>query len=75
VLFFSLNRVRYNKELNRVVKCHNYFTFDKVIYADMFLYRNQERANQVRADIERMKANIKQVNEELQSFQSYGNTG
>jgi hypothetical protein len=40
VLFFSLKRVKYNKTLEKVVKCNDHFPFDKVIYADMFLHKN-----------------------------------
>lgn len=39
----------------------------------MFLYENQEKANQVREDIEVMKAKIKQLNAKLNDFQSYKN--
>lgn len=73
VLFFSLNRVRYNHEQQRIVKCHDNFNFDKVIYADMFLYKNHERASQVREEIEKMKAESKRIREEVRSFQSYNN--
>ena len=39
----------------------------------MFLYKNQEKANQIREQIEKMKQKIKQVNEELKNYRSYGN--
>ncbi|TNV86827.1 hypothetical protein FGO68_gene17503 [Halteria grandinella] len=73
ILFFSLNRVRYSHEQQRVVKCHDHFSFDKVIYADMFLYKNNERASQIREDIEKMKVQAKRITEELRQFQSYNN--
>lgn len=68
VLFFSLNRVRYDQELKRPIKCHDRFSFDKVIYADMFLYKNMEKANIVREEIDNAKAKIKKINQELQSY-------
>ncbi len=57
------------------MKCHDFFSFDKVIYADMFLFKNQEKANQVREDIERMKLKLYQINQELKSYKNFGNQG
>jgi hypothetical protein len=73
VLFFSLKRVKFSKEQNRVVKSHDYFPFDKVIYADMFMHKNAKRANQVRDEISHMKEKIWRIGAKLRELNSYGN--
>ena len=40
----------------------------------MFLYKNHEKANLIREEIELTKAHIKSLSEELKNYQSYGNT-
>jgi hypothetical protein len=50
------------------VKCHEYFAFEKVIYADMFLYKNHGKANLIREEIELTKALIKSLSEELKNY-------
>ena len=73
MLFFSLKRVSFSKKENRVVKSHDYFPFDKVIYADMFMHKNSKRANQVREEISHMKEKISKIGAKLRELNSYGN--
>jgi hypothetical protein len=42
-LFFTLNRVEYDKKSNSLVKNNSFFHFEKEVYADMFLYKNKEK--------------------------------
>jgi len=59
VLFFSLNRVQYDKQSKQPVKKNNYFEFDKVIYADMFMHQNKQKTDQLRKDLLSIKEEIK----------------
>lgn len=43
------------------MKNNNTFKFDKVIYADMFLYKNKEKTNKIRELIKKLKAEIKLI--------------
>jgi hypothetical protein len=61
VLCFNLNRVQYDQKSQRIVKNMSKFTFDKQIYADMFLYKNRARADQMRKQISQIKLKLKEL--------------
>jgi hypothetical protein len=65
ILFFSLNRVQYDKRTNNIVKKNTFFQFDKVIYADMFLHKNRSMTMKVREKVKMMKERIKEINNNL----------
>eukprot|EP00347_Sterkiella_histriomuscorum_P010153 403377401 len=71
VLFFSLNRVQYDKVAKQPIKNNSLFKFDKVIYADMFLFKNRERTEMMRNQIQQTKDKIKQLNENLKIYESF----
>ena len=73
ILFFSLQRVKFDHLQQKVVKSQDYFSFEKVIYADMFLYKNHQKANEARQKIESTKEKVKNISEKLRSYQSYQN--
>ncbi len=70
-LFFALNRVQYNKQTNRLEKSNNFFQFDKVIYADMFLSENREKTMQVRQQVQKWKHQIKVLKETIKTYQKF----
>jgi hypothetical protein len=66
-----LNRVQYNKHTNRPEKSNNYFQFDKVIYADMFLSENREKTIQMRQQVQKWKQQIKALKETIKTYEKF----
>ncbi|CDW85517.1 UNKNOWN [Stylonychia lemnae] len=71
VLFFSLNRVQYDQKSKGAVKNMSQFTFDKVIYADMFLHQNKEKTDQLRQDVIQINDQIKIMRQSIEQYQKY----
>jgi len=59
VLMFQLNRVGYDFKQLKLVKDNSRFEFDKTIYMDLFLNQNRDRAEKHREELDRMKADLK----------------
>lgn len=59
VLMFQLNRVNYDIKNQKLVKDHSKFEFDKVIYLDLFLNQNRERAQKHQQELDQMKTDLK----------------
>jgi hypothetical protein len=47
VLLFTINRVNYDKKLKKLVKDNKRFDFEKVVYADKFLYSNRSKDEEI----------------------------
>lgn len=71
VLFFSLNRVQYDKQEKQIVKNNAFFEFDKVIYADLFMYQNKQRTDKLRDEISKIKDEINLLNESLSKYDNF----
>ena len=54
-MMFCLNRVTYDKEAKGLVKSLKEFNFEKVIYADSFLYHNKDKVLQLKAQIRNLR--------------------
>lgn len=68
ILIFTLNRVKYDKKAQKLVKDFKKFKFDKVIHADQQLEGNIGRIDGVRKKTRRLKEEIKRLEAELEAL-------
>jgi citrate lyase synthetase len=61
--------------LEGLVKLHDRFTFEKVIYADRFMLKNKEKSEAVRNKIVNLRDRKKQLEQSLKSFKEYRKGG
>lgn len=69
ILMFQLNRVNYDIKNQKLVKDHRKFEFDEVIYLDLFLNQNRERARQHQRELDQMKTDLKLLKDTYQEYQ------
>ena len=62
-MMFQLNRVQYDMQKQKLVKDNSRFEFDKEIYLELFLNINKESSDKHRAELEKMKIELKKVKE------------
>ena len=63
VMMFQLNRVTYDYQNQKLIKNNSRFQFDPVIYIDLFLEKNMEKAYHNSKKIEKMKQDLKVLKE------------
>ncbi|KAJ3322272.1 ubiquitin-specific protease ubp2 [Boothiomyces sp. JEL0866] len=63
ILTFRINRVQYDRSTNRTVKSNSYLSYDKIIYLDRYLDKNQEIVTQKRKQIEIINSEIDKLRE------------
>ena len=69
VLMFNLNRVDYDRTQQKLVKNNKKFEFDKVIYIDMFLNQNKEKAYQHKNHLEMKRKDLKSLKEAQSKYE------
>ncbi len=55
-LFFSINRVSYDVKQKILVKNFNRFDFEKIVYADKFMYNNRAKDEEVIEQVKKLRA-------------------
>lgn len=58
VLMFQINRIDYDRKLQKMTKDMRKFSFDKEIYLDLFLNQNLQRTENFRKDLGKMKEDL-----------------
>ena len=56
---FQLNRVNYDFVNQKLVKDNSEFQFDKLIFIDLFLEKNMEKAKLHYENLEKLKSELK----------------
>lgn len=61
--------MNYDIKNQKLVKDHRKFEFDEVIYLDLFLNQNRERARRHQQELEQMKSDLKLLKDTYQEYQ------
>lgn len=66
--FFQINRVQYDKHLQKPVKNNQKFHFDRTIYMDLFLYKNLDKSERYFQDLKQMSQENEALKKEYSAF-------
>ena len=67
---FTLNRVQFNKIEQKLVKDNSRFEFDQIIYSDLFLSINQEKAEEHMKNLDSMKLELNNLKNNYDQYYS-----
>lgn len=75
MLNFHLQRVYYDLQRKEAVKLNNQFAFDKVIYLDRYMHRNERETTRRREHIVTLEGHVKEMEAEIDRYEGKINCG
>jgi len=71
VLFFLITRVYYDKEKKIFIKDNEPFDFEDVIYPDRYLLQNRKISDQLRNQVNELRAKTNRLQDHIAKFKNY----
>ena len=75
ILLFQIQRVYFDKDFQVSRKNHSEFKFPEIFYADRMLYRNQERATELRNRSKALRDRTTEIEKQLDDLENYKKSG
>ena len=75
ILLFQIQRVQYDADAMCSRKNHSEFKFPEIFYADRMLYKNYERASELRNKVKALRDQTTQIEKQLDDLANYRKSG
>lgn len=70
MLNFHLQRVNYDVQRKEAVKLNNQFAFEKVIYLDRYMHRNEREVLRRRESVVKLQEQVRAMEEEVERYEA-----
>ena len=71
MLLFTISRVNYNIKQRKLIKNNKRFDFEKILYADKFLYENRLKDEEMNNEIQKLREKQKEIREKIKHYNEF----
>ena len=71
ILLFSINRVNYDVKQKKLVKNNKRFDFEKIVYADKFLYQNRQKDEEMNEQIKQLREKQRVIRDKIKHYKDF----